>query len=96
MSATLDRAEVRRVAALAHLALSEDEERRLAGELSQILGYVEKLRELDTQGVEPTAAVASRAAFRDDVPQPSLPPERAVANAPASVGTAIAVPKILE
>ncbi len=92
----IDRAEVRRVAALAHLALSEDEEQRLAGELSQILSYVEKLRELDTEGVEPTAAVAARAAFREDEPRPSLPPERAIANAPASVGTAIAVPKILD
>ncbi|MHB8417915.1 MAG: Asp-tRNA(Asn)/Glu-tRNA(Gln) amidotransferase subunit GatC [Myxococcales bacterium] len=92
----IDRAEVRRVAALAHLALSEEEELRLAGELSQILAYVEKLRELPTEGVEPTTAVASRAAFREDIPLPSLPAERAVDNAPATVGTAFSVPKILE
>jgi aspartyl-tRNA(Asn)/glutamyl-tRNA(Gln) amidotransferase subunit C len=92
----IDRAEVRRIAALAHLALSEEEEARLAGELSQILSYVEKLKELDTEGVEPTSAVSARAVFREDVVQPSLPAERAVANAPASVGTAFSVPKILE
>jgi aspartyl-tRNA(Asn)/glutamyl-tRNA(Gln) amidotransferase subunit C len=92
----IDRAEVRRVAALAHLALSEDEELRLAGELSQILSYVEKLRELDTSNVEPTTAVASRAAFREDIVRPSLPASEAIRNAPASVGTAISVPKIIE
>lgn len=92
----IDRAQVRRIAALAHLALSEDEEARLADELSQILAYVEKLRELDTENVEPTTGVAARAALRDDEPHASLPAEKAVANAPASVGTAIAVPKILE
>ena len=92
----IDRAEVRRIAALAHLALSEDEEQRLAGELSQILAYVEQLRGLDTTGVEPTTAVAARSAFREDEVQPSLPPERAIANAPASTGSAVAVPKILD
>ncbi len=92
----IDRAEVRRVAALAHLALSEEEELRLAGELSQILSYVEKLRELDTTHVAPTTAVAARAVFREDVVKPSLEPTEAIRNAPASVGTAIAVPKIIE
>jgi aspartyl-tRNA(Asn)/glutamyl-tRNA(Gln) amidotransferase subunit C len=92
----IDRTEVRRVAALAHLALSEEEEQRLAGELSQILSYVEKLRELDTANVAPTSAVTARAAFRDDIVRPSLPATEAVRNAPASVGTAIAVPKIIE
>ena len=90
----IDLAQVRRIAALAHLALSEDEE-RLAGKLSQILAYVEKLRELDTENVEPTTGVAARTALRDDVPHASLPAEGAVANAPAKIGTAIAVPKIL-
>ena len=51
---------------------------------------------LDTASVEPTTAVASRAAFREDVVQPSLAAEEAIANAPASVGTAIAVLKIIE
>lgn len=92
----IDRAEVRRVAALAHLALSEDEEQRLAGELSQILSYVEKLKELDTSKTPPTAHESARAAFRDDVVQPSLPAGEAIRNAPASVGTAISVPKIIE
>ena len=92
----IDRAEVRRIAALAHLALSDDEERSLAGELSAILGYVETLQGLSTEGVAPTLGLDSHSAFREDRLRPSLPAEAAVANAPATLGTAFAVPKILE
>jgi len=92
----IDRAEVRRIAALAHLSVSPDEEERLAKELSAILTYVEKLKELDTEGVPPTAAAQTADAFREDVVRPSLTPEQALKNAPAVVLTAFSVPKILE
>ncbi len=96
MAIQIDRAEVRRVAALAHLALSEDEERRLAGELTSILGYVEKLRALDTEAVPPTSAVAAAVPPREDQVRPSLSAEAATQNAPASLGGAFLVPKIME
>ncbi len=92
----IDRAEVRRIAALAHLALSDEEETRLSGELSKILEYVEQLRELPTSDVAPTTAVALSGAFREDEVRPSLAPERALRNAPSVVGSAVAVPKILD
>ena len=92
----VDRAEVRRIAALAHLAVSETEEETLAKELSQILAYVDKLSSLDVSDVPPTAAPAADGTLRDDVEIPCLPAERALANAPARVLTAFSVPKILE
>jgi aspartyl-tRNA(Asn)/glutamyl-tRNA(Gln) amidotransferase subunit C len=92
----IDRAEVRRIAALAHLSISPDEEERLAKELSAILAYVEKLKELDTEGVPPTAAARTADAFREDEVRPCLTPEQALKNAPAVVLTAFSVPKIIE
>ncbi len=65
MAVTID--DVRRVAALARLELSAGEEERLTTELSRILEYMEKLNELDTEGVEPTAHVTPDASvFRAD------------------------------
>jgi aspartyl-tRNA(Asn)/glutamyl-tRNA(Gln) amidotransferase subunit C len=92
----VDRAEVRRIAALAHLAIPEGDEEALARELSQILSYIDKLSGLDVANVPPTAAPAAEGALRDDEIVPSLPVERALANAPAKVLTAFSVPKILE
>ena len=51
----LDRREIRHVARLARLALSEAEEEKFAAQLSQVLGYIEKLRGVDVEGVEPLA-----------------------------------------
>ena len=65
MSVAID--DVRRVAALARLELSAAEEQQLAGELSKILDYMEKLNELDTAGVAPTShAVSVAGTFRPD------------------------------
>ena len=91
----VDRAEVRRIAALANLALTEADETALATELSAILGYIEKLKEVDVANVPPTAAPLAEGAFREDVVIPSLPVEQALLNAPARVLTAFSVPKIL-
>ena len=92
----IDRAQVRRIATLANLALTEAEEETLAGELSQILGYVEKLSAVDVSGVPPTFAPQAQGNLRQDVLMPSLTAEQALANAPARVLTTFAVPKILE
>jgi aspartyl-tRNA(Asn)/glutamyl-tRNA(Gln) amidotransferase subunit C len=97
MALSLD--EVRKIAALARLKLTPDDERVFAGQLSAILSYVEQLRELDVSNVEPmTHALAAGEAppWRADEVQPSLPPEKALANAPAREGTCFKVPRIIE
>jgi aspartyl-tRNA(Asn)/glutamyl-tRNA(Gln) amidotransferase subunit C len=97
VSLSLD--DVRRIAVLARLRLSEEEERVFVGQLSAILEYVELLRELDVSGVEPmTHALASGdvAPWREDLVRPSLDPEVALENAPAREGTSFKVPRIIE
>jgi aspartyl-tRNA(Asn)/glutamyl-tRNA(Gln) amidotransferase subunit C len=90
--------EVRRIAVLARLRLSPEEETRLAGELSAILDYVRQLEELDVSGVEPMthALAAGETPFREDATLPCLRPEEALANAPARAGTCFQVPRIIE
>jgi aspartyl-tRNA(Asn)/glutamyl-tRNA(Gln) amidotransferase subunit C len=90
------RAEVEKVSRLARLQLSEDELDRMTGQLSEILGYIELLSELDTSDVEPMAhALDVASVFRDDVVRPSLPREAALANAPRSDGQCYVVPAVL-
>ena len=94
--------QVRHVARLARLKLSPEEEQRYLRQLSEVLEHAERLAELDTSQVPPTAyALAFGGAqappsLREDEVLPSLPPELAVANAPAREDTAIAVPKIID
>jgi aspartyl-tRNA(Asn)/glutamyl-tRNA(Gln) amidotransferase subunit C len=88
--------EVRKVAKLARLKLTEDELEMFTAQLGQILGYVHILDQLDTSEVEPMAhAVDVPNVFREDVPQESLPREAALANAPKSDGQSFLVPPIL-
>ncbi len=97
MSLSLD--EVRRIAALARLRLSPEEERTFAVQLSKILDHVAQLEELDVSAVEPMThalAAGEAPARRPDAPQPSLAPEEALANAPAREGTFFKVPRIIE
>ena len=91
--------EVQRIAALARLALTPEEEQRFAGQLSAILGYVRELEALDVSGVEPmTHALAAGEAplLRDDRVVPGLSAEVAVGAAPARLGTHFQVPRIIE
>lgn len=89
--------EVRRVVALARLSLPDDALDRMARELDAILGYVESLEGVDTEGVPPTSHVIPMATpLRDDVPVPAMPPRLAVANAPEHEDTAFVVPKVIE
>ena len=93
----ISKKEVEHVARLARLELPEAEKDRLTDQLSNILTYVEKLSELDTSGVEPTAHVLDiKNVMRDDVVAPSLPQERALANAPEKAAGHYKVPKIIE
>lgn len=95
--ARIERADVERIAELARLSLASDEADRMTAELDAILGYVEQLGALDTTAVEPTHHVLPLATpLREDRAEPPLPPERALANAPAREGFAFAVPKVLD
>ena len=79
----IERDQVLHVARLARLKLTEDEVDRMAGEMSKILEHVEKMNELDLDGVEPTSHVVElQNVLRDDVPRDGLPRERALDQAP--------------
>lgn len=85
------------VAHLARLGLTPEEERKFGAQLGQVLGYIEKLREVDISAVEPTAhAVPMVNVTRADEIAPSLPNEEALRNAPAKGGGLFIVPKIVE
>lgn len=90
-------AEVEHVARLARLELTAGEKELFAGQMDAILGYVEKLKGLNTDGIVPTShAVPMENAFREDAVRPSIGPEKALANAPARTGTFFVVPKVIE
>ncbi|HEV1996727.1 MAG TPA: Asp-tRNA(Asn)/Glu-tRNA(Gln) amidotransferase subunit GatC [Candidatus Dormibacteraeota bacterium] len=77
--------QVRHVAELARLGLSDEEMQRLTGELSKILDYIDQLAQLDTSSLDPTAQVGGLVdVFREDEVWASLPIAAALANAPAS------------
>jgi aspartyl-tRNA(Asn)/glutamyl-tRNA(Gln) amidotransferase subunit C len=89
--------DVKYVAHLARIALSPDEEKKLAEQLGGILGYIEKLKELDVTKVEPTAhAVPLINVTRADEIQPSLSQDEAIRNAPRHANGLFIVPKIVE
>jgi aspartyl-tRNA(Asn)/glutamyl-tRNA(Gln) amidotransferase subunit C len=89
--------DVKYVAHLARLALTPDEEKKLASQLGNILGYIEKLKELDIVNVEPTAhATPMINVMRPDEVRPSLPHDDALRNAPAKANGLFIVPKIVE
>jgi aspartyl-tRNA(Asn)/glutamyl-tRNA(Gln) amidotransferase subunit C len=92
----LTRADVEKVALLARLQLSEQELQTMTGQLAQIVGYVDHLAEVDTEGVEPMAhAVETANVFAEDRVEPSLPREQALANAPSHNGRGYLVPAVL-
>jgi aspartyl-tRNA(Asn)/glutamyl-tRNA(Gln) amidotransferase subunit C len=89
----IDREQVLHVARLARLELSDDEVERMSGELSTILDHVERINELDLEGVEPTSHVVSlENVLRSDEPRPSWPRERVLDEAPDPAEGAFRVP----
>ena len=93
----ITRDEVEKVAILARLELSAAETEMFTGQMDAILAYVEKLNELDTAGIIPTAhAVPMENAFRPDEVRPSIGTDNALANAPDRVGDFFRVPKVIE
>jgi aspartyl-tRNA(Asn)/glutamyl-tRNA(Gln) amidotransferase subunit C len=89
--------DIKYVAHLARLHLTPEEEKKLGAQLGGILGYIEKLKELDVTGVEPTAhAVPMVNVTRRDEIRPSLPHDDALRNAPKQANGLFIVPKIVE
>ena len=89
--------DVKYVAHLARLSLTPEEEQKIGAQLGQVLGYIEKLKEVDVSGVEPTAhAFPMVNVTRPDEVQPSLTHEEALRNAPAQANGLFMVPKIVE
>ena len=79
----IDREQVLHVARLARLELSEEEVTKISGELSNILEHIEKISELELDGVPPTShSVEVSNALRPDVPQPCLPRDVVLSQAP--------------
>lgn len=90
-------AEVEHVARLARLELSADEKHLFVGQMDAILGYVDTLKALNTDNVQPTShAVPVENAFRQDQAQPSIGVENALANAPDRAESFYRVPKVIE
>jgi len=92
--------DVRRVAELANLALTDDEVAHMAHDMSGILTHIDKLNELDTNNVEPMTQVLfeadDMATLREDIERPSLSNAEALANAPVSGGGYYKVPLVIE
>lgn len=89
--------EIEHVANLARLNLTPDEKQKMTKELAEIIGFADKLNELDTQGVEPTAHVLPISnVFRKDEVRPSFDREQIISNAPTVEDGCIKVPKVVE
>ncbi len=96
----ISREEVLHVAKLARLALTEEEVGRYTGQLGAILGYVEQLKKVDVDGVEPTVHPAGeggeRGKLRQDEPTAGLTNQEALANAPQAAEGFFRVPPVIE
>ena len=89
--------QVRHIAKLARIAMSDEELDRLVPELNNILGWVEQLGEVETEGVEPlTAVIDQKLRLRDDVVTDGDCRDAVLANAPAPEHGFFAVPKVIE
>ena len=89
--------QVRHIAKLARIAMSDEEIERLAPELNNILGWVEQLGEVNTDGIEPlTAVIDQKLRLRDDVVTEGNIRGEILANAPEAQHSFFAVPKVIE
>ena len=88
--------EVLYVAHLARLDLDEESIEKFAGQIDEILGYIEKLNRVETKGIKPTShAISLTNAFRDDEEKEHIDPELALANAPEKEDGQFVVPKVV-
>ena len=94
---SVDDATVRKIARLARIGVEDSQLAPLAAELSGILGWIEQLGEVDTQGVAPmTAVIPAHLKWRDDVVTDGGVRDKVLANAPDSESGFFAVPKVIE
>lgn len=94
---TLTLEEIDHIAGLARLRLTAEEKALYRQQLSSVLAYMAKLREIDTSHIDPTATVLPlQSVMRADEVQPSLTPDELLANAPAAEGEMFHVPPVLD
>ncbi len=94
MSVTIE--QVEKIAGLAKLSFSEQEKLIFVDQFNQILEYVEKLDELDTQNVEPTSHILGLTnVMRSDTRRASMPRDKVLLNAPAKKAGCFSVPKVI-
>ncbi|MFD2207771.1 Asp-tRNA(Asn)/Glu-tRNA(Gln) amidotransferase subunit GatC [Kiloniella antarctica] len=94
---SVDKKTVAKIAKLARIRVDEEQQEALSGELNQILGWIEQLSELDTEGVEPmTSVVSMTQPLREDVVNDGNYVGRVTKNAPDSAHGFFAVPKVIE
>ena len=94
---SVDKKTVAKIASLARIRVDEEQQEALTGELNQILGWIEQLSELDTEGVEPmTSVVEMSQPLREDVVNDGHYVDRVTKNAPVSAHGFFAVPKVIE
>lgn len=88
---------LRHIARLSRLHLTDEEIKFFETQVAQILSFVDKLKEVDVEGVEPTSHPLTLSnVFREDEPKPSIPIEEFLKNAPRAKGSFFEVPKIIE
>lgn len=93
----LDKATVARIARLARIKLPDADQEAMTGDLSRILGFVEQLSEVPTEGVPPMSSVAQQGLRRrPDTVADGRIPEKVLGNAPAATGGFYTVPKVVE
>ncbi len=89
--------QVKHVAHLARLAITEEEAERFTSQLDQIISFAEELNELDTEGVKPTTHVLQMSnVLREDQPEQGLPVEEVLKNAPDSEERQVRVPSVFD
>ncbi|QQL44983.1 Asp-tRNA(Asn)/Glu-tRNA(Gln) amidotransferase subunit GatC [Sulfuriroseicoccus oceanibius] len=92
-----DRIDIHHTAKLARLELTDDEVQLFESQLEKVVGYVEKLSELDLSDVPPTDHAGTvHTALREDEPRPGMGTEAVVQNAPQSARDQIVVPRVIE
>lgn len=90
------RKDVEKIAELAHLKFSNDEMEDFTTQMNEILSYMDKLNQLDTENVEPLShPVEHQNVFREDLVKPSVTTDDALKNAPSSVDSHFKVPKVI-
>jgi len=93
----LDKKTVEYVAHLARIELNPKELEKLSHQLQDILGFIDKLSRIDTSKTPPTSHILALSnILREDTPKPSLPADKALANAPSREGDFFSVPKVIE